>query len=115
MLFSGAHGADLGALLGLNPPFPPQDLATSPPAENLLGATSVSLVFPVLLTTKMGRGMAFPHTRTSGNVLLQLGCKKWAVGGENKSFSELLCRSPMGTLCQCDSISTAQETSPERL
>lgn len=74
MLFSGAHGADLGALLGLNLPFPSQDLAAFCPAENLPGATCVSLVFPVLLTTKMGT--SFPRTRTSGNVLLQLGCKK---------------------------------------
>lgn len=88
ILFSGAHGADLGALLGLNPPSPPQNLATSPPAENLLGATCVSLVFPLLLTTKMGRGMSFPHTRTSGNVLLRLGCKKWGQLVGKISFSQ---------------------------
>ena len=58
MPFSGARGADLGALLGLNPSSPPQDLATSP-AENLLGAACVSSAFPALLTTKMGREISF--------------------------------------------------------
>lgn len=100
-------GADLGALLGLNLPAPPQDLAISPPAENLLRAASISLVFSVLLTSKLAR--------PSGNVLVQLGCTRWAVGRENQSFPELLCRSPMDTLCQCDSISAAWENSPERL
>lgn len=96
-------GADLGALLGLNLLLLPLDLATFLsllPAKNLLRANYVSLVIFVLLTLKWEEECHFPKAEHQEMSYFSLVVKSEAIGGTDKSFSELFCRSPTDMLCQ---------------
>lgn len=75
MLFSGASGSCSGNPAWPESPLLAPDLATSPPAKNLLRANCF-FGYSCAFDTKMGRRMSFPHDRMPGNVLLQLGGKK---------------------------------------
>lgn len=113
MLFSGAHGADLETLLGLNRPPPPWDPGTSL-AEKSPGSY---LHF-------FGISSAFSHRNGKGNVIsLYQNIRKcfpsaWLekvgqlVG--KISFSQSCFADPLpDTLHQSDSISITWKTSPE--